>query len=153
MAILQFAFGNDPAADSFKPHNYPENLVVYPGTHDNDTTVGWWTAGTGHSTRSAGEVAKERAYCRRYLGTNGREIHWDFIRASLASVACLAVVPLQDLLGFGSAARMNRPGNPEGNWTWRFQWKDLTPAIRHRLQDLTTLFGRAAAASPGLENS
>ena len=106
--------------------------------------VGWWTAGTGHSTRKAGDVAKERAFCRRYLGTDGRAIHWDFIRAVESSVACLAILPLQDLLGLGSAARMNRPGSPRGNWTWRFRWADLRPGLRRRLRELTTVFGRAA---------
>jgi 4-alpha-glucanotransferase len=150
MAILQFAFGNDPAADSFKPHNYPDQLVAYTGTHDNDTTVGWWSGGAGHSTRRTAEVTKERAFCRRYLRTAGRSVHWAFIRAIEASVASLAVVPLQDLLGLGSAARMNRPGVPSGNWTWRFRWPDLTPAIRERLRELTTLFGRGVEpASPG----
>ena len=93
MAILQFAFGNDPQAPDFKPHNYPRNLVVYTGTHDNDTTVGWWTGGVGHSTRSDTERENEREYARRYLDLDGREVHWQFIRAVLASVADTAIVP------------------------------------------------------------
>jgi 4-alpha-glucanotransferase len=147
MAILQFAFGNDPAADSFKPHNYPQQLVAYTGTHDNDTTLGWWSEGTGHSTRKVAEVRQERACCRRYLDCDGRSIHWDFIRAIQASVAGLAVVPLQDLLGLGSAARMNRPGSASGNWTWRFRSRDLSRSLRGRLRELTTLYGRAAPES------
>ena len=73
MAILQFAFGTDPQAPDFKPHNYPRNLVVYTGTHDNDTTVGWWTGAAGHSTRSDAEIERERELARRYLGLDGRE--------------------------------------------------------------------------------
>ena len=78
MAILQFAFGTDPQAPDFKPHNYPRNRVVYTGTHDNDTTAGWWTGDIGHSTRSNAELVEERAHACRYLGTDGREIHWVF---------------------------------------------------------------------------
>ena len=102
MAILQFAFGTDPQAPDFKPHNYPRNRVVYTGTHDNDTTVGWWTGEVGHSTRSNADIENEREYARRYLGLDGREVHWEFIRAVLASVADTAIVPVQDLLGLGS---------------------------------------------------
>src|SRR5215510_6299457 len=85
MAILQFAFGTDPQAPTFKPHNYERNIAVYTGTHDNDTTVGWWTGDAGHSTRSETQIEEERAHTRRYLNTDGREIHWDFIRAVQAS--------------------------------------------------------------------
>ena len=128
MAILQFAFGNDPQAPDFKPHNYPRNLVVYTGTHDNDTTVGWWTGAAGHSTRSDAEIESEREHARRYLGLDGREVHWEFIRAALASVADTAIVPAQDLLGLGSEARMNRPGTVSGNWRWRLVPGQLSPA-------------------------
>ena len=114
MAILQFAFGTDPQGPSFRPHNYPRDLVVYTGTHDNDTTRGWWTsAGAGDSTRSSDEVHRERDSCRRYLGfSDDRDVHWAFIRAVMASVADTAIVPLQDVLGLGSEARMNLPGRP-----------------------------------------
>jgi len=142
MAILQFAFGNDPQAPSFKPHNHERNLVVYTGTHDNDTTVGWWTGDAGHSTRSADDIARERAFASRYLGTDGREIHWDLIRTALASVAHTAIAPVQDLLGLGSEARMNRPGDPSGNWRWRARADALTPAIADRLATLTRTFDR-----------
>src|SRR4029453_12093337 len=73
MAILQFAFGTDPQASNFKPHNYPRNLVAYTGTHDNDTTVGWWTSGGAHSPRREADLVEERASARRYLGTDGAE--------------------------------------------------------------------------------
>ena len=142
MAILQFAFGTDPQAPAFKPHNYPRNRVVYTGTHDNDTTVGWWTGDAGHSTRSAEDIERERAHVRRYLGVDGHEVHWDFIRAVLASVADTAIVPVQDLLGLGSEARMNRPGTTGGNWRWRLRPGELTPAVLKQLAELTQTYDR-----------
>jgi 4-alpha-glucanotransferase len=142
MAILQFAWGSDPQGSTFLPHNYPRHIVVYTGTHDNDTTVGWWTAGVGDSTRSAEEVERERDFARRYMNTDGREIHWDFIRTLLASVAEVAIVPLQDVLGKGSEARMNLPGRPGGNWRWRFKADEITPAVQQRLLLYTETYGR-----------
>ena len=142
MAILQFAFGNDPQAPDFKPHNYPRNLVVYTGTHDNDTTVGWWTGAAGHSTRSDTEIENEREHARRYLGLDGREVHWEFIRAVLASVADTAIVPAQDLLGLGSEARMNRPGTASGNWRWRLRPGQLTRETARKLAVMTETYGR-----------
>ena len=97
------------------PHHYDRNTVVYTGTHDNDTTVGWWTGGVGHSTRSDTDREHERQCARRYLDLDGREVHWQFIRAVLASVADTAIIPVQDLLGLGTAARMNQPGTATGN--------------------------------------
>jgi 4-alpha-glucanotransferase len=142
MRILQFAFGGDKKNIDL-PHNYVPNIVAYSGTHDNDTTVGWFSsvAGTG-STRDAKQIEKERHFCLQYLNSDGKEIHWDFIRTVLASVANTAVVPLQDVLGLGTEARMNLPNSTEGNWSWRFQDGALTPAIRTRLRDLTSLYGR-----------
>jgi 4-alpha-glucanotransferase len=142
MAILQFAFGTDPQAPTFKPHNYQRNVVVYTGTHDNDTTIGWWTGDIGHSTRSEKEIAEEREHTRRYLGTDGREIHWDFIRAVQASVADTAIVPVQDLLGLGSTARLNRPGTASGNWRWRLRPGQLTRETMERLAVLTDTYDR-----------
>ncbi len=142
MAILQFAFGTDPQARDFRPHNYPRNRVAYTGTHDNDTTVGWWTSGVGHSTRSEDELVVERAFAKRYLGTDGAEIHWDFIRTVLASVAHTAIVPLQDVLGIGSEGRMNQPGRPSGNWRWRVRAEALTDAVADRLGTLTATYDR-----------
>jgi 4-alpha-glucanotransferase len=143
MAILQFAFGTDPQAPDFQPHNYPRNRVVYTGTHDNDTTVGWWTGDAGHSTRSATDIERERAHVRRYLGVDGREVHWDFVRAVLASVADTAIVPAQDLLGLGSEARMNRPGTTGGNWRWRLRPGQLTAAIMGRLAEMSRTYDRS----------
>jgi 4-alpha-glucanotransferase len=142
MAILQFAFGNDPQAPDFKPHNYPRNRVVYTGTHDNDTTMGWWTAGAGHSTRSDAEIREERDYACRYLGIDGRDVHWEFIRAALASVAETAICPAQDLLGLGSEARMNRPGTVGGNWRWRLRPGELTHAVARRLAVISETYDR-----------
>jgi len=143
MAVLQFAFGADPPVPEFLPHNYSHKLVVYTGTHDNDTTVGWWHAGPEDgSTRSAAAIDAERAYCRRYLGSDGREIHWAFIRAALASVAALAVVPLQDVLGLGSEARMNLPARPADNWRWRFRRGAFSDELRARLRELSEVYGR-----------
>ena len=140
MAILQFAFGRDPEAAQFQPHHYPRNRVVYTGTHDNDTTVGWWTSsGAGDSTRGADEVREERQHALAYLDAEGREIHWAFIRAAFASVADTAVVPLQDVLGLGSEARMNLPGRARGNWRWRFRPEALNDTIRDRLKRLAEL--------------
>jgi 4-alpha-glucanotransferase len=142
MAILQFAFGRDPQAPDFKPHNYPRNRVVYTGTHDNDTIMGWWRGGVGHSTRSELELEQERESARRYLGLDGRDVHWEFIRAALASVANTAIVPAQDWLGLGSDARMNRPGTLSGNWRWRLRPGQLTVDIAHRLAVLTATYDR-----------
>jgi 4-alpha-glucanotransferase len=148
MAILQFAFGSDPEAAKFQPHSYPRNRVVYTGTHDNDTTVGWWTStGSGDSTRSADEVRAEHEHALAYLDAEGREIHWAFIRAALASVADTAIVPLQDVLGLGSEARMNLPGRGHGNWGWRFRSESLTDVIRDRLKRLAELYGRTTPAA------
>jgi 4-alpha-glucanotransferase len=144
MAILEFAFGSDDSADTFKPHNYPRDCVVYTGTHDNDTIVGWWTAGVGDSTRKPEEVERERAFCMKYLGTDGKEIHWTFIRTVLMSVADTAIFPLQDVLGLGSEARMNLPGRPAGNWRWRYASEQITDAIRDGLREMTRIYGRAA---------
>ncbi len=144
MCILQFGFGKDPKADEYRPDHVPENVVVYTGTHDNDTTVGWFHSQPGAgSTRTAADIEAERLKVCKLLRTDGREIHWDMIRAALESHARLAMVPLQDVLGLGSEARMNTPGTAAGNWRWRFRWEDLTPAMRHRLRELTAEAGRA----------
>jgi 4-alpha-glucanotransferase len=143
MAILQFAFGSDPQAPDFKPHNYPRNRVVYTGTHDNDTTMGWWTGADRHSTRSDTEIENEREHARCYLGLDGREVHWEFIRAALASVADTAIVPAQDLLGLGSEARMNRPGTVSGNWQWRLAPGQLSRDTARKLAAMTETYERA----------
>jgi 4-alpha-glucanotransferase len=130
--LLQFAFGSDPSARDFLPHAYPRRAVVYTGTHDNDTTVGWY--------RSVPE--SERAAARRYLDVDGSNIAWDFTRAIFASVANQAIVPMQDFLGLGSEARMNRPGTSQGNWEWRLPEGDATPALAEKIADLVQIYGR-----------
>ena len=149
MAILQFAFGSDAQGNDFLPHNYPKRKVVYTGTHDNDTVVGWWNAGVGDSTRTAAEVERERERALAYVGGDGSEIHWDFVRTLLVSVADTAIVPLQDVLGTGSEGRMNLPGRGDGNWRWRYAASDLTPELRARLRAITEGSGRCAATHNG----
>jgi 4-alpha-glucanotransferase len=144
MSLLQFAFGNDPQGPSFRPHNYARDLAAYTGGHDNDTTVGWWSSsGAGDSIRSPEDVRKEHAFARSYLGLeDGTEIHWAMIRAVLASVADVAIVPLQDVLGLGSQARMNLPGRVSGNWKWRYRPGALTDHLSGRLRALSTDYDR-----------
>ncbi len=142
MRILQFAFSSDTKNIDL-PHNYHRNVVVYTGTHDNDTTVGWFNSVAGEgSTRTAEQVSSERNFGLKYLNTEGTEIHWDFIRAVLQSVADTAVVPLQDLLGLGNEARMNLPNSTQGNWSWRFDAQALTESHAGRLRDMTDTYGR-----------
>jgi len=135
MKVLQFAFASD-ATNPFLPHNYDTpNCVVYTGTHDNDTAVGWF--------RSSSDPM-EREYALRYLGRDdGDQVAWDLIRLAHASVADVAVVPLQDVLGLGSEARMNYPSRPSGNWTWRYEGGVLTDELSRRLLRLAQVYGRA----------
>lgn len=143
MAILQFAFGKDPQGPSFRPHNYERELAAYTGTHDNDTTVGWWnSSGARDSTRSPEDVAKEREFARTYLNLKNEPIHWVMIRTILASIADLAIIPLQDVLGLGTEARMNLPGTAKGNWHWRLQAGALTSDLAQRLREMVELYDR-----------
>jgi 4-alpha-glucanotransferase len=135
MKVLQFAFDGHPEHE-FLPHNYPVRCVVYTGTHDNDTVVGWY--------ESAPE--KERDFCRRYLGRDGTDIAWDQIRAAWASVAQWAIAPLQDLLSLGTEARMNYPSRESGNWGWRVRAEQLAPDLADRLAEFNHLYGRKKPA-------
>jgi 4-alpha-glucanotransferase len=138
MRVLQFAFGNDAKAADYRPDSYPPNCIVYTGTHDNDTTAGWFHSQSGqNSTRSHEEIERERRAILEYLRSDGREIHWDLIALSLRSNANTSIAPLQDIMGLGSEARMNVPGVTAGNWQWRFTWDMLTPEMIHRLRQLT----------------
>jgi 4-alpha-glucanotransferase len=143
MRVLQFAFSSD-AMNKDLPHNYVRNTVVYTGTHDNDTAVGWFRSepGGGSSVRSASQIERERRFCLDYLDTDGSEINWDFIRAVFASTGDTALVPLQDVLGLGSEARMNTPATMSGNWSWRFKEGALTEDLSKRLLHLAELYGR-----------
>ena len=142
MRVLQFAFGDGSSANPFQPHNYVRNCVVYTGTHDNDTTVGWFRGSSAEDRRTEEQKRAEREYVMRYLGSDGTEIHWDMIRAAIASVADTAIYPLQDVLGLGSEARMNLPSRPHGNWGWRFRIEQLQPVLGERLRELNRLYGR-----------
>jgi 4-alpha-glucanotransferase len=138
MRILQFAFG-DTGENRFLPHNYELNTVAYTGTHDNDTTWGWYRS----------TMEKERDHVRRYLGRDGSDAAWDLIRTAWSSVADYAVAPLQDVLHLGSEGRMNFPGKPHGNWAWRFQASQLNPWILDRLAEMTQLYGRGKMEGRG----
>ena len=142
MRVLQFAFGGT-SDNTHLPHNYDKNTVVYTGTHDNDTVVGWFNCQVGESsTLNAEQVERERDYCRKYLHTDGAEINWDFIRAAMASVADISIIQLQDVLGLGSEARMNIPASEQGNWGWRYREGALTAESSARLKELTAIYGR-----------
>ena len=147
--ILQFAFGTDQSAPDFLPHNYPRRAVVYTGTHDNDTVQGWFSAhdelreGQESSTRTLEQIEKERAAVLAYLGVaDGANIHWDMIRMCMLSVADTALFPLQDVLGLGSEARMNRPGKASGNWEWRCAEGAASAEVAERLAELTRRYER-----------
>jgi 4-alpha-glucanotransferase len=136
MAVLQFAFDGD--ADSpYLPHNYTRNLVAYTGTHDNNTMVGWW--------ENDNRPADTRRFARNYLALSSSEtpLHERALRALMGSVARRVVTPLQDVLGLGAEARMNVPGQSQGNWTWRFTPDQITNSAEERLATLTRVYGRA----------
>ena len=143
MSVLQFAFGKDPQAPTFRPHNYPHELVAYTGTHDNDTTVGWWhSKAAADSTRTPDDIDQEQAFTKAYLNTNGEQINWAFIRTIMASVANTVIIPMQDVLGLGNEARMNLPATTQGNWRWRFREGAITNTMRDRLAQFAQLYDR-----------
>jgi 4-alpha-glucanotransferase len=131
MKILQFAFEGKPD-DPFLPHEYVKNCVVYTGTHDNDTVRGWFERVNENG----------RDFYRRYLGRDGDQVAWDMIRACWASVAVFALAPMQDFLGLGNEARMNYPGNPSGNWSWRMSEAALSDELSGRIKELNYLYAR-----------
>jgi len=139
MAVLQFAFGGE-ADNLYLPHNLRTHSVVYAGTHDNDTTLGWYTAAD----------PKTQDHVRRYLRVDGSQIGWDLIRTACQSVSRLAILSMADILSLGSEARLNLPGRPEGNWQWRMRREQLEGAIRGGtaayLGELVRLYGRALPA-------
>lgn len=140
MRVLQFAFGNDPLADLYRPENYIRNCVAYTGTHDNDTLMGWLYGSSDYSTRSRKEIQEERQTVFRYLGDKEigeRGMHWQLIRPVMMSEADRVVIPMQDLLGLGSGTRMNRPGTAKGNWQWRMRTRAIRPALTSKLAELT----------------
>ncbi len=131
MKVLQFAFDGGPD-NAYLPHNHERRCVVYPGTHDNQTTIGWFLS----------RPDWERQAIQRYLGRDGSDIAWDLIRVALASVADTAVVPLQDVMRLGDEARMNTPGRATGNWGWRYLPHQLHPGLAAGLGELTATYGR-----------
>ena len=135
MRVLQFAFG-DNAHNPYLPHNFTRDTVVYSGTHDNDTTLGWFGAAS----------PAERTRAQIYLKTDGREINWDLIHTASQSVATMAIYPLQDVLGLGSESRMNRPGDADGCWGWRFHWGQVQPWHADRLRQISAAHGRNGLA-------
>jgi 4-alpha-glucanotransferase len=131
MRILQFAF--DGGADNpYLPYNHDENSVVYTGTHDNDTTLAWFE----------NLSADQQRVVLDYLGHPGEPMPWPLVRAALASVARLAILPMQDVLQAGQGQRMNIPGSNSGNWQWRFTWDQLPPGLGERLHALVQRYGR-----------
>ncbi|CAG0999578.1 MAG: 4-alpha-glucanotransferase [Anaerolinea sp.] len=135
MKVLQFAFGYDPHGENaFLPHNYVYNCVVYSGTHDNNTSLGWW-----QSDEASGDA---RRHLEAYLGHPVKEANVDLMRLGMSSVAHTFIAPLQDVLGFGADTRMNTPGKLGGNWTWRFGEEWFDHPVRERYATLTRQFGR-----------
>ena len=133
MKIVQFAFANGPQ-DPFLPHNHPRDCVAYTGTHDNDTIRGWYQkTSTEH----------ERAYARKYMNTDGRNIAWDMIRLTWSSPAHTAITTVQDILNLGHKQRMNTPSTLDSkNWSWRLNASVITDEIKDKLLELTEIYGR-----------
>ena len=148
MRILQFGFGPDQGADKDFPHRHVPHCIVYTGTHDNDTTVGWFTSSDVSTTQSPEEIEGERAFAVRYLNSSEEEIHWDMIRLAFSSVADTAIIPLQDILGLDGRARMNLPGKAEGNWGWRFRKGQIDERAHVQLAGLTAVYSRWNGAIP-----
>ena len=137
MRVLQFGFGN-PGAHIYLPHRYERNTVVYTGTHDNDTTLGWW--------KSCSE--SERGFAGALLGDSADGINWAMIRLAQSSTANLCVVPLQDVLSLGPEARMNVPSLSEGNWTWRYLPGALQSELAQKLAMLAEVTDRQSSIDP-----
>lgn len=131
MIVVQFAFYGDPS-ETFLPHNHQENKVIYTGTHDNDTSRGWYERVS----------EEERDFCRRYLGISEDDIAWELIRTAWSSVAVFALAPMQDFLNLGNEARMNYPGNPRGNWKWRMPEDSIEVGLRNRIREFNFLYQR-----------
>ena len=136
MKVLQFGFSN-PGAHIYLPHRYEPNSVVYTGTHDNDTTLGWFNSIQGEERRAAQD----------YAGSDPDGMHWAFLRVAMTSPAQLCLVPLQDVLGLGSEARMNTPSRGDGNWTWRYLPGALRNELAERLARLSEISDRNAVSS------
>ena len=136
MKVLLFAFGEDLPTNPYIPHNLVKNCVLYTGTHDNNTARGWFE-------REATLEVKKRLF--HYLGREvpAEKIHWELIRLAMMSVANMVIIPMQDILGLGEEARMNRPATPRGNWQWQLLQEQLTPSLAQGLREMTEIYGRA----------
>ena len=139
MKVLLFAFGEDDPMHPYLPHTYDENCVVYTGTHDNNTVRGWFK-------REAKPVEKKRIF--RYIGRriSRKNIHWEFIRLAMQSVARTAIIPMQDVLGLREQARMNLPATGKGNWEWRLLPEQITSQLARKISDMTETYGRACSS-------
>jgi 4-alpha-glucanotransferase len=135
MRVLLFAFGERPATHPYLPHNYIPNCIVYTGTHDNNTARGWFDNETS---------PQDRQRLSRYLGreVSGEHIYQDLIRLAMMSVANTVITPMQDILGLGEEARMNRPSVTRGNWEWRLLPDQLSPASVSWLREITEMYAR-----------
>jgi 4-alpha-glucanotransferase len=136
MKVLLFAFDGDPAANPHCPHNHTRNSVVYTGTHDNNTARGWFD-------NEAGSKQKKRLFAYVGHGVPARRVNWELIRLAMGSVGDVVIIPMQDVLGLGEQARMNRPATVRGNWSWRLRPNETTASIIKRLARLTETYGRA----------
>jgi 4-alpha-glucanotransferase len=143
MRVLQFAFGDESLENPHKPFNFIRNCVAYTGTHDNDTTAGWFS-----SVTESAQHRSEREAAIRYMGSDGKDVVWDFIRLLLSSVADRTIVPMQDILGLGSEARMNLPATTENNWRWRMKGDQMQAATAARLREMNRMYGRLNRTEP-----
>lgn len=131
MKVILFGFVGNPS-DTFLPHNYTQNMVVYTGTHDNDTACGWY--------ERVDEA--EKKFFQKYMDRDGSDPAWDLIRAAWMSVCVFAIAPMQDFLSLDNSARMNYPGQPSGNWTWRMLGDDISPDLQKRMRELNWIYDR-----------
>ena len=139
MKVLQMSFG-----DGQDPRQMDPNNVIYTGTHDNDTSIGWFYAEKGDGNKQVGnDVIRERKNIQKFLNLNGSEFHWSMIEFAFSTDAEKAIIPMQDILGLDSSARMNTPGTIRGNWEWRFTNEQFTNEIKSRLKTLTKSTERA----------
>jgi 4-alpha-glucanotransferase len=132
MKISVFAFDSD-ASNLFLPHHYTKDYVVYTGTHDNDTVLGWYNR----------VEDTERDFARKYLAREGNDISWDLIKMGWSSVAVFALAPMQDFLSLDNRARMNYPSTLGGNWVWRMPSEALSEPLRNRIAEMNILYGRS----------
>ncbi len=135
MKVLQFAFEGNPS-NAYLPHNYTRNTVVYSGTHDNNTAIGWYK-------EEASKMAKD--FLSKYAGKeiNENNINWELIRLAMSSVSNIAIIPIQDILGKDSNSRMNIPGTAVNNWRFRFRKEEITDNIKNKLEEFTEIYGRS----------